>query len=64
MIPQGPYRSAFSDSDFYIVKAIVFGQVAFSIVPNGVQPADGLFHATEGHAKEWLKDNGYELRVK
>lgn len=61
--PEGPYRSPYGHAPHYLVRGIgPFGYTVFAIVQNNMQVRDGILATSLSDARQWLKDNWFELQ--
>lgn len=58
----GPYVSAWTSGDFFLVKALVNSLIVYSFVENGIQPRHGVLFENRQAANQYIKDNGFTLK--
>jgi hypothetical protein len=56
-----PYKSMWTEKTHYLIKTIHHNDIAYAVVPNGVQARDGHIFLSHRDACSWLKENGFEL---
>jgi len=64
MTPEGPYVSPWCNLPHFIVPDVRGKDIVSTVVPNGVQRYDGTPFPNMREARQWLKDNGFELKAK
>lgn len=61
MTPEGPYRSKWTSGDFFLTSDVKAGEIVYIFVYNGKQKNEGIEFPSIRDARQYIRDNGFQL---